>query len=188
MIPTRNNHVRKVGFPKPKPMAGTVSSANGTISEDTSTEDIGRPINAHTAKREVAATPNVIAADVAMPIVTSDNPSAVAPVEQWMRVGRVGHEEQDGDVKTVAARRSSERLKKRGRAPTLGCSEFRATRKTSLTPRSFSEGAAGTGEAFFADSLATDEHVDSTMWKQQACCRPLQTPCHSPLIILRLRN
>ena len=119
MIPTRNNHVRKEVFPKPKPMAGTVSSANGTISEDTSTEDIGRPINAHiTAKREVAATPNVIAADVAMPIVTSDNPSAVAPVEQWMRVGRVGHEEQDGDVKTVAARRSSERLKKCGIAPT----------------------------------------------------------------------
>ena len=79
-----------------------------------------------------------------------------------MRVGRVGHEEQDGDVKTVAARRSSERLKKCGIAPTLGCSEFRATRKTSLTPRSFSEGAAGTGEAFFADSLAADEHVEAT--------------------------
>jgi hypothetical protein len=44
----------------------------------------------------------------------------------------------------------------------LGCSEFRATRKSSLTPQSFSEGAAGTGEAFFADSLAADEHVEAT--------------------------
>ena len=119
-------------------MAGTVSRANGTISEDASTEDIGRLINAHmTARREVAAMPNVIAADVAMPIETSDNPLAVAQVEEWMRVGREGDEEQDGYLKTVAAKRSSERLKTRGRAPTLGCSEFRDTQKISPISRSF---------------------------------------------------
>ncbi len=79
MIPTthRSNHVKKVGFPKP--MAGTVSSANGANSEDASVEDIGRLINPHmTARREVAATPNVTAADDAMPIVTSDKTLAEA--------------------------------------------------------------------------------------------------------------
>jgi hypothetical protein len=146
----------------PKPMAGTVSSANGTISEDASTEDIWRPINAHmTARREVAAMPNVIAADVAMPIETSDNPLAVAQVEEWMRVGREGDEEQDGNVKALVARRSSERLRERGRAPTLGCSEFRATQKRSRISRSFSEGAKGTGEAFFANSPADNEHEEA---------------------------
>jgi hypothetical protein len=79
---TRNRNLRKHVFAKP--LAGTVSSVNGTISEDASVEDIGRPINAHiTARREVTATPNVAAADVAMPIVTSDNPLAMAQVEQW---------------------------------------------------------------------------------------------------------
>ena len=163
MIPTTRstNHVRKVVFVKP--MAGTISSANGTISEDASTEDIGRPINAHTtAKREVAAMPNVIAADVATPIETSDNPLAVAQVEEWMRVGREGDKEQDGKIKAIVARRSSERLRERGRAPTVGCSKFRATQKTSRIPRSFSEGAAGTGEAFFANSPADNEHEEAT--------------------------
>jgi hypothetical protein len=64
-----------------------------------------------TARREVAAAPNVIAADDAMPIMTSDNPLAVAQVEEWMRVGRKGDEEQDGSVRAVTARRSSERLR-----------------------------------------------------------------------------
>jgi hypothetical protein len=110
-----------------------------------------------TVRREVAAMPNVITADVAMPIVTNDNHLAVAQVEQWMRVGRGGDEEQDGSVKAIPARRSSERLKKLDRTATVGCSEFRATQKTSPIPRSFSEGAAGTGEAFFTDPPAVDE-------------------------------
>ena len=79
MIPTtsRTNHVKKVVFPKP--MAGTVSSANGANSENASTEDIGRLVNPHmTARREVAAAPNVIAADDAMPIMTSDKTLAEA--------------------------------------------------------------------------------------------------------------
>ena len=182
MSPTtrKSNHVGKVVFPKP--MAGTVSSANGTISEDASTEDIGRLINAHmTARREVAAMPNVIAADVAMPIETSDNPLAVAQVEEWMRVGREGDEEQDGYLKTVAAKRSSERLKTRGRAPTLGCSEFRATQKRSRTSRSFSEGAAGTGDAFFTDPPAVDEHAEATRLLQTLADAPPQSTHNSPL-------
>jgi hypothetical protein len=64
-------------------MAGTVSSANEPISEDAPTEDIGRPINAHmTVRREIVAMPNVITADVTMPIVTNDNPLAGAHVEE----------------------------------------------------------------------------------------------------------
>jgi hypothetical protein len=163
-------------------MAGTVSSANGANSEDASAEDIGRLINPHmTARREVAAMPNVTAADDAMPTVTGDNPLAVAHVEEWMRVGRVGDEEQDGDVKTVAARRSSERLKARGRAPTLGCSEFRATQKRSRIPRSFSEGAAGTGEAFFTDPQAVDEHVEATRLLQTLADTPPQSSDNLPI-------
>ena len=104
----------------------------------------------------------MIAADVATPIETSDNPLAVAQVEEWMRVGREGDKEQNGDIKAIVARRSSERLRERGRAPTVGCSEFRATQKRSRISRSFSEGAAGTGEAFFANSPADNEHEEAT--------------------------
>ena len=190
MIPTTRstNHVRKVVFVKP--MAGTISSANGTISEDASTEDIGRPINAHTtAKREVAAMPNVIAADVAKPIETSDNPLAVAQVEEWMRVGREGDKEQDGNIKAIVARRSSERLRERGRAPTVGCSEFRATQKRSRISRSFSEGAAGTGEAFFANSPADnrDEHEEATDLLQTLADTSPQATDNPPLEELAIK-
>jgi hypothetical protein len=94
-------------------MAGTVSSANGRNSEGASIEDIGRLINPHmTAKSEVAAMQTVTTADDAMPIVTSDKTLAEAQAGGRMRVGRVRDEEQNSSVKTVAARRSSERLKK----------------------------------------------------------------------------
>jgi hypothetical protein len=166
--------VKKVGFPKP--MAGTVSSANGANSEDASAKDIGRLINPHmTARREVAATPNVTAADDTMPIVTSDKTLAEAQAGGRMRVGRVGDEEQNGSVKTVAARRSSERLKRLDRTATVGCSEFLATQKISQISRSFSEGAAGTGEAFFTDPPAVDEHAEATHLLQTLADAPPQS-------------
>ena len=157
-------------------MAGTVSSANEPISEDAPTEDIGRPINAHmTVRREIVAMPNVITADVTMPIVTNDNPLAGAHVEEWMRVGRKGDEEQDGNVKALVTRRLSERLKARDRTTTVGCSELRATQKISPISRSFSEGAAGTGEAFFDDSPAVNENEEATDLLQTLTDAPPQS-------------
>jgi hypothetical protein len=84
-----------------------------------------------TARREVAATPNVIAADDAMPIMTSDKTLAEAQAGGRMRVGRVRDEEQNSSVKTVAARRSSERLKKLDRTATVGCSQGKICPRTS---------------------------------------------------------
>jgi hypothetical protein len=98
-----------------------------------------------------------------------------------MRVGRVGDEEQNGSVKTVAARRSSERLKKLDRTATLGCSEFRDAQKISPISRSFSVGAAGTGETFFADSPAVDEHVEATGLLQTLADALPQSTHNSPL-------
>ncbi len=98
-----------------------------------------------------------------------------------MRVGRVTDEEQNGSVKTVAARRSSERLKKLDRTATLGCSAFRDTQKISPNSRSFSAGAAGTGEAFFADSPAVDEHVEATGLLQTLADALPQSTHNSPL-------
>ena len=79
------------------------------------------------------------------------------------------------------AKRSSERLKTRGRAPTLGCSEFRATQKRSRNSRSFSEGAAGTGDAFFTDQPAIDEHAEATRLLQTLVDAPPQSTHNSPL-------
>jgi hypothetical protein len=183
---TRNKHVRKVVFPKPKPMAGTVSSANGRNSDDASTEDIGQLINPHiTTRREVAATPNVTAADVTMPIMTSDKTLAEAQAGGQMRVGRMTDE--DGSVKTIAAKRSSERLKKLDRTATVGCSEFLATQKRSRISRSFSEGAKGTGEAFFDNSPAVDENEEATGLLQTLADTSPQATDNPPLEELAIK-
>ena len=171
---TKNKYVKKVVFPKP--MAGTVSSANGTNSEDASAEDIGRLINPHmTARRQATATPNVTTADDAMPIVTGDKILAEAQARGRMRVGRMGDEEQNGSVKPAEARRSSERLKRLDRTATVGCSEFLATQKRSRISRSFSEGAKGTGEAFFTDPPAVDENEEATSLLQTLADAPPQS-------------
>ncbi len=105
-----------------------------------------------------------------------------------MRAGRVRDEEQEGDIKALGTRRSSARLKERGRAPTLGCSELRATQKRSRFSRSFSEGAAGTGEAFFDNSSAVDENEEATGLLQTLADTPPVSTDKLSVITFRLRN